>query len=72
MTMSNKPDLKEHYIVDAEGNRRQVVLDINDFRKLLEQLEELASLRAYDTAKASGDDVVAFDQAVDEIERDRE
>ena len=60
----------ERYIVDENGNHVGVLLDMADYRKLLEELEELESIRAYDAAKASGDEAVRFEQAVDEIERD--
>lgn len=63
--------LNERYIVDADGNRVGVLLDIAAYHKLLEELEELETLRAYDAAKASGDEVIPFEQAVDEIERQR-
>lgn len=46
--------LKERYIVDEKGNRVGVLLDIEDYHKLLAELEELESIRAYDAAKASG------------------
>ncbi len=64
--------LKERYMIDEQGNRVGVVLDIADYQKLLEELEELASLRAYDHAKASGDQAVPLDQAIAEIEAQRE
>lgn len=64
--------LKERFIVDESGNRVGVLLDIEDYRKLLEELEELESIRAYDAAKASGDETVPLEQAVDEIENDRQ
>jgi hypothetical protein len=48
-----------------------VLLDICAYRKILEELEELAAIRAYDVAKASGDKAVPFDKAVVEIERAR-
>ena len=57
--------------MDADGNRIGVVLDIAAYRKLLAELEELETLRAYDAAKASGDEVIPFEQVVDEIERQR-
>jgi hypothetical protein len=63
--------LNERYIVDAKGNRIGVVLDIKDYRKLLEALEELESIRAYDAAKASSDEAIPFEQAIAEIERNR-
>lgn len=62
---------KEHYIVDAKGNRVGVLLDLEDYRKMLAELEELGSIRAYDAAKASGDEAIPFEQAVAEIERER-
>ena len=63
--------LKERYIVDEQGNRISVVLDIADYQELLNQLEELECVRAYDAAKASRDQAVPFEQAVAEIESDR-
>ena len=58
---------KENYVVDEQGNRIGVVLDIADYHKLLEELEELESIRAYDAAKSSGDEAIPFEQAVAEI-----
>ena len=64
--------LNEQYLVDAEGNRIKVVLDLADYQRLLEELEELESLRAYDAAKAAEEEVIPFEQAIAEIERDRQ
>jgi len=63
--------LKEHYIVDEKGNRVAVLLDLEDYRKLLAELEELECIRAYDAAKASDDEAIPFEQAMAEIERER-
>ena len=62
---------KENYVVDEQGNRIGVVLDIADYRKLLEDIEELESIRALDAAKASGDQAIPFEQAISEIEQNR-
>lgn len=62
------PKFKENYVIDEQGNPIGVVLDIADYRKLLEELEELESIRAYDAAKASGDEAIPFEQAISEIE----
>ena len=61
----------QRYVVDESGNRVAVLLDIADYHKLLEELEELESIRAYDAAKASGDEAIPFEQAVAEIQRNR-
>ena len=60
---------RERYVVDENGTRVGVLLDIKDYQKLLEQLDELDSIRAYDTAKGSGDEAISFGDAVDEIEQ---
>lgn len=62
------PTVNEGYVVDEDGARVGVILPIEDYRKLLEELE---SIRAYDAAKSSGDEVIPFEQAVREIEQDR-
>ncbi len=59
------------YVVDEQGERVGVILDIAQFQRILEELEELESIRAYDAAKSSGDDAVPLDQAVREIEQER-
>ena len=62
--------LKERFIVDENGQRVGVLLDIEDYRQLLEDREELEAIRAYDAAKASGDEAVPLEQAFTEIEND--
>lgn len=64
--------LKERYLVDEKGDRVGVLLDIADYHKLLEELEELESIRVFDVAKASGNETIPFEQAVTEIERERQ
>jgi hypothetical protein len=59
------------YIVDDTGERIGVLLDIAEYRRLLEAVEELDAIRAYDDATAAKDETIPFEQAVDEIERRR-
>ena len=62
---------KENFIVDENGSRVGVVLNIADYRKLLEDLEELDAIRAYDEAVAAGDEAIPFEEAIAEIEQRR-
>lgn len=64
-------DVKERYVVDECGNRVAVLIDIERYKHILEALEELESISAYDEAKTSGDEAVSFDQAIQEIENER-
>jgi hypothetical protein len=57
------------YVVDEKGKAVSVLLDIKTYRKLMEKLEELEAIQAYDAAKASGDEAIPFEQAVQEIEK---
>jgi hypothetical protein len=41
----------------------------DEWQSILEALEELDDIRAYDEAKAKPSDPIPFDQAVDEIRR---
>jgi hypothetical protein len=62
---------KARFIIDEKGQRIGVLLDIEDYQRLLEELEELEAIRAYDAAKASADEVLPLEQALAEIEQDR-
>ncbi len=62
----------EKYLVDDTGERVGVLLDIDQYQRILEELEELESVRAYDAAKAAQDESVPLDQAIKEIEQERE
>jgi PHD/YefM family antitoxin component YafN of YafNO toxin-antitoxin module len=64
--------LNEKYVINENGERVSVLLDWEEYRKLLEELEELESIRAYDAAKASSDEAIPFGQAIKEIENNRE
>ena len=61
---------KEQFIIDANGNRTGVLIDIEDYQELV-ALEELESIHAFDRAKSSNDEAVPFGQAVVEIEEER-
>lgn len=65
-------ELKERYVVDESGSRVAVLLDIEEYQKILDTLEELEAISAYDEAKAESDEVITFDQAIAEIESQRD
>ena len=62
---------KERFVVDEHGNQVGVLLEITEYHRLLEEREELASIKAFDNAKASRDEIIPFEQAVSEIENNR-
>jgi sporulation protein YlmC with PRC-barrel domain len=64
--------LSGKYVVNEKGKAVSVLLDIKTYRRLITELEELEAIRAYDAAKASCDEAVPFEQAVQEIEKSRQ
>ncbi|MFP4171976.1 MAG: hypothetical protein ACLFV4_03590 [Candidatus Hydrogenedentota bacterium] len=60
--------LYPRFLVDQDGRRTAVLLDIEEYKKLLAELEELESIRAHDEARSSGDEAIPFEDAVNEIE----
>ena len=61
----------ERFLVDDEGHRLGVLLDIGEYQRILEDLEELESIRAFDAAMESGDEAIPFEQALQEIKKSR-
>lgn len=64
--------VKERYLVDERAKRVAVVLSLDQNNRMVEELEELDDIRAYDAAKASGETPIPFEQALAEIEQTRQ
>ena len=70
--------MEARYIVDENGNRTGVNLPVEEYERLLEELEELEDVlatRAYDRAKAElergEDELIPWEQAKKEIVEER-
>ncbi|HKP54731.1 MAG TPA: hypothetical protein VJ183_19005 [Chloroflexia bacterium] len=63
---------RERYVVDEQGQRVGVILGMEEYEKIVEELEELESIRAFDDAKALSDKSIPFEQAIIEIEQERQ
>lgn len=59
------------YITDETGKRRGVILDIEEYERLLQALEDLEDLRAADQAlreiESGKDELIPWEQVKDEI-----
>ena len=60
--------LHPQYVIDENKQYKAVLLSFEEWEKVLEELEELEDIRAYDQAKAGPQDRIPFEQAVREIE----
>jgi len=64
-------DAKEKFVTDSRGNRIAVLVEVEEYRRLLDALEELESIRAYDAATAVREDAIPFEKAEEELKRER-
>ena len=53
-------------------DRVEVLIDMGEYNKVLTRLEELESIRAYDDTKRSDEERVPLDEALAEIEQERQ
>ena len=56
------------YVVDEKQHRKAVILPLQDWDMIVEELEELNDIRAYDKAKTGPQSALSFEQAVHEIQ----
>jgi hypothetical protein len=59
------------YLVDEHQTPTDVVLTIEEWRRILEELEELEDIRAYDAAVTDRETSVPLDRVADEIRQRR-
>lgn len=59
------------YITDDKGKKISVVLPIRDYKKILDELEELEDIRLYDHAMAAKQTSIPADKAFKLIEAKR-
>jgi PHD/YefM family antitoxin component YafN of YafNO toxin-antitoxin module len=60
------------YVVDEQQNRKAVLLPAAEWDRIVDELEELDDIRAYDGAQPHIADRLPFEQAVREIRQDYE
>ncbi len=56
--------LHPQYITDEVGKKTAVVLPINEFEQILEELEELDDIKLYDEAKKNNEPSMLLDDYV--------
>lgn len=61
--------LHPEYVINEHQQPKAVLLPFEEWQQLLEAIEELEDIRAYDEAKARPLEVVPFEQAVQEIQQ---
>lgn len=60
--------LHPQYVVDENQTLQAVLLPVAEWEQVVEDLEELDDIRAYDQAKSGPQEAISFEQAVQEME----
>lgn len=67
--------MEARYVVDENGKRVSVILPIEEYERLIEELEDAEDARAADEARAAiargEDEFIPWEQAKKEIEEER-
>jgi PHD/YefM family antitoxin component YafN of YafNO toxin-antitoxin module len=61
--------IQQDYLIDEKGRKKAVVVSYNVWKKIKEELEELADIRAYDKAKAVPSNPIPIDEAIKNIRK---
>jgi PHD/YefM family antitoxin component YafN of YafNO toxin-antitoxin module len=63
--------MSTRYVVDEKGERVAVLVDVEEYERMVEELEELEDIRDAEEARreirSGEDELIPFDQAVREI-----
>ena len=60
--------LHPQYVIDKDKGPQAVLLPVSEWEQIVEELDELDDIRAYDAAKGGPQEAVDFEQAVREIQ----
>jgi hypothetical protein len=63
--------MKTQFITDNSGHKLAVILPIKDYNKMIEELQDIEDIKAYDNAKKGKQTFVDAKQAFKEIEESR-
>ena len=63
--------MQTQYVTDDNGEKVALILPYDQYKKMIEDLEELEDIRLYDEAKSEKQEFIDADQAFKEIEESR-
>ena len=56
--------MSPQFLIDSNGKKTGVFLSIKDYKKLIEELEELEDIKAYDKAKKRNEKTIPLRDAI--------
>ena len=61
--------IKPQYIIDSNQKKEAVIIKIDEWEKIVEELEMLEDIRAYDKEKSNPSKIIPFKEALKEIKK---
>jgi hypothetical protein len=62
--------IEHQFLTDVNGTKKAVIIPLDEWQKLMDELEELDDIKAYDQAKTSPSSPVPFEEAIKQISRE--
>lgn len=62
--------IEHQFLTDVNGTKKAVIIPLDEWQKLMDELEELDDIKAYDQAKTSPTSSVPFKEAVKQISKE--
>jgi len=59
------------YVVDEKARKKAVLVSFDEWQQIMDAIEELDDIRAYDQVKQEPEDLVPFEEAVRQIKAKR-
>jgi len=60
--------MKNQYVTDGKGKKVGVILPIREYEKMIEQIEELEDIKAYDEAVRFEEEEISVQEAFQKLE----
>jgi hypothetical protein len=64
--------MRTQFVTDDDGKKLAVILPIEEYKKMVDDLDELKDIKLFDAAKKGKQEFIDADQAFREIESERE
>ncbi len=61
--------MNPQFIINDKGEKEAVILSLQEYEEMLEQIEELEDIKLYDQTKESESEYIPSEQAFREIEK---
>ncbi len=61
--------IHQEYLTDENGNKKAVVISLTEWQKIIEELEELDDIKAYDKAKSKVSEPVPFEEVIEQLQQ---